>query len=145
MDLGEKKPPYGGFFIYGIDLWGFPIKIVAYIDGFNLYFGSLRGTSYRWLDIPALAKQLCHEQNSDCELVAIKYYTADIKAKLSSHGKTSLFAINIQFLVTAIHDQLFFVSQKVAECFTQRAFTCDFGELEFDPANKAFKQGDAFR
>ena len=68
---------------------GLPIKTIAYVDGFNLYFGSLRGTPYRWLDLPALVQFLCHEQNPACELVAVKYYTADIKAKLSSHGEAS--------------------------------------------------------
>lgn len=65
------------------------IKTIAYVDGFNLYFGSLRGTPYRWLDLTALVKQLCNEQNPDCDLIGIKYYTADIKAKLSSHGEAS--------------------------------------------------------
>ena len=65
------------------------IKTIAYIDGFNLYFGSLKGTPYRWLDLPKLVRQLCHEQNPNCELIAIKYYTADIKAKLSSHKDVS--------------------------------------------------------
>jgi len=49
----------------------------------------LRGTPYRWLDVPALVRLLCHEQNPDYDLAAIKYYTADIKAKLSSHGEAS--------------------------------------------------------
>ena len=39
--------------------------------------------------MPALVKQLCREQNPHCELIAIKYYTAAIKAKLSSHGEAS--------------------------------------------------------
>ena len=90
MDLGEKKPPLRRFF----HLWHtvslrLPIKTIAYIDGFNLYFGSLKGTPYRWLDLAALVKQLCHEQNPDSDIVAIKYFTADIKAKLSSHGEAS--------------------------------------------------------
>jgi len=49
----------------------------------------LRGTPYRWLDLSALVNLICHEQNPDCELLVIKYYTADIKAKLSSHGEAS--------------------------------------------------------
>jgi len=89
MELGEKKPPFGGFFISGKEFREAPIKTIAYVDGFNLYFGSLRGTPYRWLDLCALVKRLCHEQNPTCELVAIKYFTADIKAKLSSHGEES--------------------------------------------------------
>jgi len=70
------------------------IKTIAYIDGFNLYFGSLKGTSYRWLDIPALVKRICNEQSPCCELTAIKYYTADIKAKLSSRKDSSCKAQN---------------------------------------------------
>ncbi len=84
MELGEKKPPLAVFSFLEA-----PIKTIAYVDGFNLYFGSLRGTPYRWLDLCALIKRLCHEQNPACELVAIKYFTADIKAKLSSHGEAS--------------------------------------------------------
>jgi len=26
-------------------------RTVIYIDGFNLYYGALRGTPYKWLDI----------------------------------------------------------------------------------------------
>ena len=65
------------------------MKTIVYIDGFNLYFGSLKGTPYRWLNILGLVKALCYEQNPHCNLVAIKYYTADIKDKLSPHGVTS--------------------------------------------------------
>ena len=87
--LGRKNRLFGGFFIYGDCIRRLPIKTIAYVDGFNLYFGSLRGTAHRWLDLSALVKRLCHEQNPDCELLSIKYYTADIKAKLSSHGEAS--------------------------------------------------------
>ncbi len=69
--------------------WVVKIKTIACIDGFNLYFGSLNGTSYRWLDLPALVKKLCHDQNQNCELIAIKYYTVDISAKLSAHREAS--------------------------------------------------------
>ena len=54
-----------------------------------MYFGSLQGTPYRWLDVCALAKRLCREQNPACELVCIKYFTADVRAKFSSRGEVS--------------------------------------------------------
>lgn len=81
------------------------IKTIAYIDGFNLYFGSLKGTPYRWLDLPTLVKQLCHEQNPNCELVAIKYYTADIKAKLSPHRNASCKAQQDYLLSLQAHSE----------------------------------------
>ena len=33
-------------------------RTIVYIDGFNLYYGLLRFTSYKWLDIVAFAKSL---------------------------------------------------------------------------------------
>lgn len=36
-----------------------------------------------------MAQQLSNEQNPDSELINVKYFTADIKAKLSSHGEKS--------------------------------------------------------
>lgn len=32
-----------------------PRRVGVYIDGFNLYYGSLKGTPYKWLDPYALA------------------------------------------------------------------------------------------
>lgn len=31
---------------------------IVYIDGFNLYYGALRGSHYRWLDLEALSRRL---------------------------------------------------------------------------------------
>jgi len=28
-----------------------PLKTVVYIDGFNFYYGALKGTCYKWLDL----------------------------------------------------------------------------------------------
>jgi hypothetical protein len=49
----------------------------VYIDGFNLYFGALKGSPYKWLDLEALcAKLLPHNDVRD-----IHYCTARIKAR----------------------------------------------------------------
>lgn len=66
-----------------------PINTIAYIDGFNLYFGILQGTAYRWLDVCALAERLCHEHNPASKIVSIRYFTADIKARYSPRGEAS--------------------------------------------------------
>ena len=33
-------------------------KTIVYIDGYNLYYGLLKGTSYKWLDLFAFARRL---------------------------------------------------------------------------------------
>lgn len=53
-------------------------KTFVYVDGFNLYYGSLRKTKYKWLDLKALCKKLLGENH---EIVAIKYYTATISSR----------------------------------------------------------------
>jgi uncharacterized LabA/DUF88 family protein len=53
-------------------------RVVAYIDGFNLYHGIRQrfGRSYHWLDLEALARQLLHGSE---QLVRTRYFTARIR------------------------------------------------------------------
>ena len=45
---------------------------IVYVDGFNLYYGCLQGTPYRWVDPARSAPACCPEDN----VVAIRYFTA---------------------------------------------------------------------
>jgi len=49
----------------------------------------LQGTPYRWLDISEIVSRICKEQNPNSDIVAIKYFTAEIKTKLSERGQVS--------------------------------------------------------
>ncbi|MBI3922699.1 MAG: NYN domain-containing protein [Armatimonadetes bacterium] len=47
----------------------------VYVDGFNLYYGALKNTPYRWLNLSELCRLLLpHDQINH-----IKYYTAKVK------------------------------------------------------------------
>jgi hypothetical protein len=50
------------------------MKTTLYIDGFNLYYGVLKGSSYKWLDVVKLFTHICQEQNPDAEIVAVKFF-----------------------------------------------------------------------
>lgn len=52
-------------------------KVYAYVDGFNLYYGSLKSTPYRWLNIGAL----CAAMLPGDEIAAIRYFTASVSAR----------------------------------------------------------------
>ena len=52
------------------------MRVNVYIDGFNLFYGLLKGTPYKWLDLEKFADALVGE---GVEVVAIKYFTAPIK------------------------------------------------------------------
>ncbi|MEZ4698542.1 MAG: NYN domain-containing protein [Rhodothermales bacterium] len=53
-------------------------RTIAYIDGFNLYYGALKGTPYKWLDLRKLCQGLLDQTH---QIDAIKYYTALINAR----------------------------------------------------------------
>jgi len=51
-------------------------RTIVYIDGYNLYYGLIKGTKDKWLDLLSLSKALL---NSEHEIVEVKYFTAPIK------------------------------------------------------------------
>jgi len=52
-------------------------KVNVYIDGFNLYYGALKGTPYKWLDLA----RLCTIMLPKDEVQHIYYYTARVSAR----------------------------------------------------------------
>ena len=48
------------------------LKVITYIDGFNLYHGALENTPYKWLDVVMLGKHLMPRY----DVVATKYFTS---------------------------------------------------------------------
>jgi len=51
-------------------------RTIAYVDGYNLYYGLLKGTSWKWLDLEAFVKA---QLRDDHEILVVKYFTAPIK------------------------------------------------------------------
>lgn len=54
------------------------LRTIVYVDGFNLYYGCLKDTPERWLDVGALCERML---NRDSEIVGIKYFTARVKGR----------------------------------------------------------------
>jgi hypothetical protein len=52
---------------------------IVYIDGFNLFYGSLRKTPYRWLNVV----QLCRLLLPSNKIIKVKYFTARVSARPS--------------------------------------------------------------
>jgi uncharacterized LabA/DUF88 family protein len=53
----------------------------VYVDGYNLYYGLLRRSPYKWLDLHALFAN--HVLDTSAEIVDIRYYTAPVLGKMS--------------------------------------------------------------
>lgn len=54
------------------------MRTIAYVDGFNLYFGALRKTPHRWLNLQRLVELHLMPRN---QLVGIKYFTAKLNSR----------------------------------------------------------------
>ncbi|MBL4794900.1 MAG: NYN domain-containing protein [Pseudomonadales bacterium] len=68
----------------------------VYIDGYNLYFGRIKPTNYKWLDLHKLfSDNLIKTIEPQSIIAKVKYFTADTKAKFSSHGQK---AVNSQVI-----------------------------------------------
>ncbi len=51
--------------------------MTVYVDAFNLYYGSVKDTPYRWLDLHALCRRLFPSD----EITRIRYFTAIVSAR----------------------------------------------------------------
>lgn len=59
------------------------MRTSVYIDGFNLYYGALRGTPFKWLDLLSLCKRVLPND----EISSIKYFSAKLTARPSDPGQ----------------------------------------------------------
>lgn len=53
-------------------------RTIVYIDGLNLFYRALKGTSHKWLDIVAMSRA---SLPSTCQIVRINYYTARVSGR----------------------------------------------------------------
>lgn len=56
------------------------MRTVVYVDGYNLYYGLLRGTKLKWLDLVTLFER--HVLEPDADLIEVRYYTAPVLARM---------------------------------------------------------------
>jgi len=63
------------------------IKTVVYIDGYNLYYGLLRKSKLKWLDVVELFKT--HVLDKDAHVTQVRYYTAPVLGRMSDDPKST--------------------------------------------------------
>jgi uncharacterized LabA/DUF88 family protein len=67
-------------------------KTAVYIDGYNLYYGRLRGTAFKWLDVVLLFQKLLAKRDQNENLAQVKFFTANALATFSTNGDDSVAA-----------------------------------------------------
>lgn len=66
----------------------------VYVDGMNLFYGALKGTSDKWLDLRAFVHLLV----PDDEIVAIHYFTARVRSRPGQDDAAQLQSIYLRAL-----------------------------------------------
>lgn len=72
------------------------MKTNVYVDGFNLYYGAVKGTRCKWLDILKLSSLLLPK----AQINRIKYFTARISARPNDPGQPTRQEIYLRALRT---------------------------------------------
>jgi hypothetical protein len=65
------------------------LRTFVYIDGFNLYYGALKGTPHKWLDLDKYFRML---RPAD-DIQAIKYFTALVSGPTRANQEIYLRAL----------------------------------------------------
>ena len=71
-------------------------KTYIYVDGFNLYYGAVKDTPYKWLDI----RRLCELLLPSHTISRIKYFTARVSARKDDPDKPTRQQIYLRALRT---------------------------------------------
>lgn len=56
------------------------LRTVVFVDGYNLYYGLLRRSKFKWLDLFKLFNE--HVLTSDANLIQIRYYTSPVLGRM---------------------------------------------------------------
>lgn len=66
------------------------MKTIVYVDGFSLYLGAVRTSSFKWLNLESFFTEIIKKNSPDnVELIKLNYFTSDIKSKFSTHGRSA--------------------------------------------------------
>ncbi|WP_318375425.1 hypothetical protein [Enterobacter sp.] len=65
------------------------MRTAFFIDGYNLFYGLLAGTPYKWLDLPALLTYITKIQDPASETAQVNYFTSLVLPPLETRDKES--------------------------------------------------------
>ncbi|MFJ3685591.1 NYN domain-containing protein [Pseudomonas sp. NPDC090208] len=70
------------------------MRTACFVDGYNLFYGLLAGTEFKWLDLQALLAHILRVEDPETTLQAVNFFTSGVKPSLASRGIISQQAQN---------------------------------------------------
>ena len=86
------------FLVYGAEGGMMGKAAIVYVDGFNLYYGALRGTPHKWLDLERFF-DLCRTHD---QILQIRYFTAIVTGPARERQRVYLQALSTLSRVSVI-------------------------------------------
>ncbi len=65
------------------------MRTACFVDGYNLFYGLLAGTPYKWLDLQGLLAHILRVQHPGNTLESVSFFTTGVKPSLASRGTAS--------------------------------------------------------
>jgi uncharacterized LabA/DUF88 family protein len=80
------------------------MKTFVYVDAFNLYYGAVKDTPYKWLNLDALCRVMIPKNTVAC----IKYFTARVQPRREDPDQPTRQAVYLRALQTIPNLQIVF-------------------------------------
>jgi hypothetical protein len=80
------------------------MRTCVYVDGFNLYYGAVKGTPYKWLDIDKMCRLLLPRH----QIIGIKYFTARVSGRPADPGQPTRQQAFLRALATISHLEIIY-------------------------------------
>ncbi len=55
------------------------MRTAFFVDGYNLFYGLLAGTPYKWLNLKSLLAYVAHIENPQSSIISVDYFTSSVK------------------------------------------------------------------
>lgn len=65
------------------------LRTAFFIDGYNLFYGLLADTPYKWLDLRSLLTHIAHIEDPRSTTASVDYFTSSVKPALATRGRVS--------------------------------------------------------
>lgn len=62
------------------------MRTVCFVDGYNMYYGLLAGTKFKWLNLKSFLSEVLRTQDPGFQLAAVNYFTSGIMPHLATRG-----------------------------------------------------------
>ncbi|WP_080932591.1 NYN domain-containing protein [Pseudomonas fluorescens] len=83
------------------------MRTAFFVDGYNLFYGLLAGTPYKWLNLKGLLAHVAHIENPQSSIISVDYFTSKLEEKETDvHIAISMYRTATKQAALEVHDRI---------------------------------------